>query len=109
MMKPVVIYVDVEGTLVNTIGNRQVPIEAVIQHIRDLYEHGAELYCWSSAGASFAENVANSIGLVECFKAFLPKPNVMIDDIAITDWRQLLQIHPRHCVSKSLYDYEDAL
>lgn len=108
-MKSLVIYVDVEGTFVNSIGHRQVPIESVVKHLRELYEHGATLYCWSSAGADFAHQAAKTAQLEDCFKAFLPKPNVLIDDIAVEDWRQLLQIHPEKCASKSLYDYEDEL
>lgn len=108
-MKSLVIYVDVEGTLINSVGNKAVPIDAVINHVRELYEHGALLYCWSSAGAEFAKQTATKVGLEACFQAFLPKPNVLIDDISIENWRKLLQIHPSKCTNKTLYDYEDEL
>ena len=108
-MKSLVIYVDVEGTLINSVGNKVVPIEPVINHVCELYDHGATLYCWSSAGANYARQAAITIGLEECFKAFLPKPNVAIDDVNIEDWRRFIQIHPTKCTSKSLYDYEDEL
>jgi len=108
-MQSLVIYVDVEGTLINSFGNKTIPIESVVKHIRELYEHGAILYCWSSAGADFAKEAANKVGLEECFQSFLPKPNVLIDDISIENWSKLLQIHPSNCVNKTLYDYEDEL
>jgi len=108
-MKSLVIYVDVEGTLLNSIGNKSVPIEPVINHVRELYEHGATLYCWSSAGADYARQAAIKVNLEECFTAFLPKPNVAIDDVNIEDWHRFIQIHPTKCTTKSLYDYEDEL
>ena len=54
-MPSFVIYVDVEGTLINSYGTKTIPIEPVVKHIRELFEHGAILYCWSSAGADFAQ------------------------------------------------------
>jgi len=108
-MKSLVIYVDVEGTLINSVGNKRLPIQAVIKHVQELYEHGATLYCWSSAGADFAQKTATDIGLESYFQAFLTKPNVLIDDVSITSWYRLLEIHPSKCATKTLYDYEDEL
>lgn len=82
-MKSLVIYVDVEGTLVNSIGTKTIPIEDVIKHVQELYEHGAILYCWSSAGAEFAQKTATNLNIETYFQAFLPKPNVLIDDVTI--------------------------
>ena len=62
-MQSLVIYVDVEGTLINSYGTKMIPIEAVVIHVRELYEHGAILYCWSSAGADYARQVAAEVGL----------------------------------------------
>lgn len=108
-MKPLIFYVDVEGTLINSIGNKTVAIEDVVKHIQELFEHGAILYCWSSAGADFAQQTAIALNLEKCFQAFLPKPNILIDDISIDSWRRLMQVHPSKCVTKTLYDYEDSL
>jgi len=108
-MQSLVIYVDVEGTLINSFGNKTIPIGPVVKHIRELYDHGAILYCWSSAGADFAKEAAINVGLEDCFQSYLPKPNVLIDDIRMENWSSLLQIHPTNCVTKTLYDYEDDL
>ncbi len=92
-----VIYVDVDDTFVRTYGTKRVPISAVIRHIRDLYAQGATLYCWSSGGADYARASATEFGLADCFTAFLPKPDVLLDDQNFADWRRLRQVHPNEC------------
>ena len=89
-----VVYVDVDETLVRNYGRSRIPIPAVIAHVRQLFESGAELYCWSSGGAAYARESAREVGLEDCFTAFLPKPQVMIDDQPVSDWRKLVYIHP---------------
>lgn len=49
-----VVYVDVDETLVRNYGRSRIPIPSVIAHVRQLFENGAELYCWSSGGAAYA-------------------------------------------------------
>lgn len=92
-----VIYVDVDDTFVRSYGTTRIPIPAVISHIRALHEQGAELYCWSSGGADYARASAAEFGLVDCFTAFLPKPDVLLDDQNVADWRRLRQVHPNEC------------
>ncbi|RJF71309.1 DUF705 domain-containing protein [Deinococcus cavernae] len=89
-----VIYVDVDETLVRNYGRSRIPIPAVIAYVRQLFENGAELYCWSSGGAEYARESAREVGLEDCFTAFLPKPHVMIDDQPVSDWRRLVYVHP---------------
>ena len=89
-----VVYVDVDETLVRNYGRSRIPIPAVIAHVRELFEAGAELYCWSSGGADYARESAREVGLEDCFSAFLPKPHVMIDDQPVSDWRRLVYLHP---------------
>lgn len=101
------IYVDVDDTLVRSAGTKRIPMPAVIQHVRELHESGATLYCWSSGGADYARESAVEVGLVHCFAAFLPKPNVIIDDQQIIDWPQFLHIHPASCLT--LEEYRSAL
>jgi hypothetical protein len=48
----------------------------------------------SSPGASYARQTAEELGIEDGFKAFLPKPNVIIDDQAPADWRRLVHVHP---------------
>ena len=89
-----VIYVDVDDTFVRTFGTKRMPMPAVIRHIRALSEAGATLYCWSSGGADYARASAEEFGLADCFAAFLPKPDVLLDDQDVADWRRLRQVHP---------------
>jgi len=91
---PIAIYVDVDDTFVRSYGLKRIPIPPVVRHIVDLWQQGAELYCWSSGGSQYAEDSANEFGIAHCFRAFLRKPNVMIDDQQISDWRRLIEVHP---------------
>jgi hypothetical protein len=67
------------------------------------------MYCWSSGGAQYAQDSALEFGLHDCFIGFLPKPDVMIDDMQIQDWRYLLQIHPNECEGQTIDTYRDKL
>jgi hypothetical protein len=95
---PLVVYVDVDDTLVRTAGTTVIPVGGVAGHIQALAAEGAVLYCWSSGGAEYARSVAERLGLAECFVGFLPKPHVLLDDQAVSSWRRLVQIHPAECV-----------
>jgi len=93
----VVIYVDVDDTFVRSYGTKRIPMPAVIAAIRRLCTQGEALYCWSSGGAEYARASAEEFGIADCFLAFLPKPDVLLDDQAIADWRRLRQVHPNEC------------
>jgi len=101
----VVIYVDVDDTFVRTFGSKRIPITPVIDHVRAVFEAGAELYCWSSGGADYARICATEFGIDDCFRAFLPKPQVLIDDQLVADWRGLMQVHPHECAGSSIERY----
>lgn len=92
-----VIYVDVDDTFVRSYGTKRIPIPSVIGTIRQLYAQGEALYCWSSGGAEYAHASAEEFGIADCFQAFLPKPDVLLDDQMIADWRRLRQVHPNEC------------
>ena len=92
-----VIYIDVDDTFVRSYGAKRIPMPAVIGAIRRLHTQGETLYCWSSGGAEYARASAEEFGIADCFQAFLPKPDVLLDDQAITDWRRLRQVHPNEC------------
>lgn len=96
-MPKLVIYVDVDDTFVRSYGTKRIPMPAVIRHIRTLFAQGADLYCWSSGGAAYARASAEEFGLADCFTAFLPKPDVLLDDQSVSDWRRLRQLHPNEC------------
>jgi predicted HAD superfamily phosphohydrolase YqeG len=86
-MKRRVIFVDVDDTLVRSVGSKRIPMPSVISRVRELHEQGAELYLWSSGGAEYARASALELGLGHCFVAFLPKPDAYVDDQAVGDWR----------------------
>src|SRR5579884_2117058 len=65
---PLVVYVDVDDTLVRSVGAKRIPIKPVIDHVR------------SSAGADYARSAAEELEIAGCFLDFLPKPNILIDD-----------------------------
>lgn len=100
-----VVYVDVDDTLVRSAGSKRIPIPHVIQHVRDLAEGGATIYLWSRAGAEYARASAVELGVADCFRAFLPKPNVMLDDESFASWRGIAEIHPSSCHGLSIDDY----
>jgi len=109
MLAPLIIYVDVDDTFVRSYSSKRIPIPAVLQHVRDLWLQGAELYCWSSGGADYAQASAAEFGIADCFVTFLPKPNVLIDDQDVSDWRTLLQVHPAGNVAETVDGYRRRL
>jgi hypothetical protein len=94
------IYVDVDDTLIRSFGSKRIPMGSTIALVRDLHANGAELYCWSSGGADYARASAEELGLTDCFRAFLPKPSVLLDDVELSQWR-VLQKHPTQCCSRT--------
>lgn len=81
----------------------------VIEHVRRLKASGATLYCWSSGGAEYARKSAEEFGIAHCFQEFLPKPNVMIDDQSVADWRLCLEVHPLSINSQDASQYWDEI
>ena len=94
---PLCIYVDVDDTFVRNAGTKRIPMTAVIENIRRLKKQGAVMYCWSSGGALYAKKSAEEFEIADCFVGFLPKPNVLLDDQPIEDWRNLQYVHPSSC------------
>ena len=109
MPSPIYIYVDVDDTFVRSASSKRIPIPAAIQHIQALKAQGALLYCWSSGGAEYARRSADEFGIADCFEAFLPKPNVLLDDMHVSEWPRLITIHPASCSTQSLEDYTKRL
>jgi hypothetical protein len=72
----------------------------MVQRIEELHRAGATLYCWSSGGAAYAERSADELGIRHCFAAFLPKPQLLLDDVRVAEW-QLDELHPNECLSLS--------
>jgi len=106
MSRPLYIYVDVDETFVRNVGTKRIPMPSVIEHIRMLKQQGALMYCWSSGGAAYAQTSAEEFSIDDCFLGFLPKPEVMIDDMNISDWHNLLQVHPNQCHGNTIESYK---
>lgn len=102
---PLVVFVDVDDTLIRTAGSKRIPVSGVAQHVVALAKEGATLYCWSSGGAAYAREVSIELGIDQCFAAFLPKPHVILDDQNVNEWRRLTQVHPGRCSVLTVNDY----
>ena len=93
--RPLVVYVDIDDTLIRSFGSKQIPITSAIDSVRALCgEPDVVAYCWSSGGADYARGVCKRLGIAELFIAFLPKPNVMVDDQVPAEWRTMVVVHP---------------
>jgi hypothetical protein len=103
MNEPLCIYIDVDDTLVRSMGSKRIPIPSVIRHVGQLHGEGALLYCWSAGGAEYARKSAEEFGIAHLFVAFLPKPNVIIDDQRVVEWPRFLHVHPSSILSFSDY------
>lgn len=93
-MSKSVVYFDVDDTLVRSAGTKRVPIPAVVERVRSLHARGITLYLWSSGGDDYARSTAAELGIAHCFAGFLPKPTHIVDDQHITQWRDLMHVHP---------------
>lgn len=100
-----VVYVDVDDTLVRSFGAKRIPMDGPIRHVRALHASGVVMYCWSSGGAEYARASAAELEIEACFAGFLPKPNVMIDDQRVAEWRALVEVHPNEAASKDAAEY----
>jgi predicted HAD superfamily phosphohydrolase YqeG len=101
-----VVFVDVDDTLVRSAGTKRVPIPHVVEHVRELWRAGAALYLWSRGGEEYARAAAAELDLADCFEAFLPKPNVILDDEELASWRGVVSVHPASCRGRTIDDYE---
>lgn len=106
---PLVVYVDVDDTLVRSVGAKRIPIVRAIEHVKKLHDQGAVLYCWSSGGGQYARTSAAEFGIENCFEAFLPKPNVLVDDQPLEEWRLCLEVHPLSIDDKTPEQYWAAI
>ena len=60
-MKQQVIFIDVDDTLVRSVGSKRIPCTSVIQKVRNLHAQGVVLYLWSMGGAKYAKRLAAEI------------------------------------------------
>ncbi len=109
MARPLVVFVDVDDTLVRSFGSKRIAMPSVIERVRELHAEGAVLYCWSSGGGEYARTSAEELEIDHCFAGFLPKPHVAIDDVRLEDWPELVQLHPNEAPTRSSRELREAL
>jgi hypothetical protein len=93
-MKEGIVFVDVDDTLVRSVGSKRIPMPSVVERVRELHGQGRSLYLWSSGGAEYARASALELGIEDCFIAFLPKPDVYLDDQSVQEWRYCRHVLP---------------
>jgi cation transport ATPase len=93
-MRQRVVFVDVDDTLVRSVGVKRIPIPNVVSRIRELHTQGVALYLWSSGGADYASTSAKELDIEHCFVAFLPKPDVYPDDQPVSELSFCTHVHP---------------
>jgi hypothetical protein len=77
------IYMDVDGTLLNSNEGVDPRAKEILRQIRrklDLEHPDSGLYLWSGAGGDYARSKAEEHGLAGFFSGFAGKPDVIIDD-----------------------------
>ena len=80
-MSNVVIYVDVDLTLVDEL-QRLKP--NAWEGLLTLREAGCRLMLWSTNGGDYCRQIAERHEIAALFEAFLPKPDLYIDDMPAT-------------------------
>ena len=96
--RPKTVFVDVDDTLLRSAGRVRIQIPAAVEAVKRLAAEGATLYLWSSGGADYAREAARFLQLEHCFAAFLPKPDVYIDDMAAGEWRFCRHVLPQNAL-----------
>lgn len=109
MTNRLVVYVDVDDTLVRSVGAKRIPIPAMVAHVRALFGQGAQLYAWSSGGGDYARSTAVDLGIADCFSGFLPKPNVVIDDMDPSTWPRMIWVHPLQAPGRNVEEYRSQI
>ncbi len=102
MSRKFVIYVDVDDTLIRTVGRKQIPIPSCADYVRQQFAQGHTLYCWSRGGEEYARNVAISLGIADCFVSFLPKPDVLLDDRLEQSLAHCEFVHPNNAAQAAI-------
>jgi hypothetical protein len=102
-----IFYIDVDDTLIRSFGTKRIPMTPMVEHVRALHAAGATLYCWSTAGGDYARETASELGIEALFTAFLPKPEVIIDDQSPAQWRRTRHIYPSAAAGQDVARYFD--
>lgn len=103
--RTLVIYVDVDDTLIRTLGTKRVPIPTAISHVRALHTQGAVLYLSAVAVNNMLGECAR-YGYRGMLRRILAKTsNSKFDDQQVSEWRYCRTVHPSNCGETSMEDY----
>ncbi len=69
-----IVYIDVDDTLVRSVGSKRIPMPRVIERVRTLFHEGNTLYLWSAGGANYAKASAEELNIADCFCGFCQSP-----------------------------------
>ncbi|MGC4120771.1 MAG: HAD family hydrolase [Myxococcales bacterium] len=94
------VFVDLDDTLVRSAGTKRIPMTSMLELVRSLHERGAVLFLWSRGGSGYARTVAEELKVADCFQAFLPKPQILLDDAEVGQWG-MTKLHPSQCQGMS--------
>lgn len=86
-----ILYVDVDDTIID---HHDVPKQHVLKFLEYARSQGCQLYLWSQGGGDYCLEIAEKLGIKDWFLAFLPKPDVCVDDLEINARFIQKHIHP---------------
>ncbi len=86
-MKNVNVFVDVDLTLVDA---QQVIRPGATTAMQVLFDSGCHLFLRSTGGGPYCRQIAERYGIAHLFEAFLPKPDIYIDDMPATIFNGLV-------------------
>lgn len=93
------VFVDVEASFQEGVRG------AVVEHLRGLDPARCELFAWSPNGAAAARVCAVEAGVEALFRAFLPKPHVLLDEQEPAQWPGVTVQHPARIERAQQVDY----
>ena len=88
------VFVDVDDTLIRSVGSKIIPNTRVIEKVRMLHQKGMTIIVWSTAGSEYAKRISENIGISEIISFYFTKPQYIIDDQEIDKWLNTKVIHP---------------
>ena len=86
------VFIDVDGTLLLKDSRGWSVLNVVlVEWMRKAIDDGFTLYLWSARGGDYAREVAERYKVDHMFKAILPKPSYVVDDMGFM-WTKYIEI-----------------
>ena len=74
----ITVFIDIDGTITPDCGHTIFPL--AIETIQELSEK-SNIFIWSAGGFNYCEEIVNKLNLEEFICGFMPKPEIVIDDL----------------------------